>query len=238
MISKSQIIVLHTIKHSDTGVVVQAYSNTLGRCAFYYRSGGKQNKNLSELHPLNILDIITYSNQGPAMPNIREMTPVENMRSIVTDIRKNAIAIFISELLTKSIREIEPNTDLYTFLSSSILVLNSLPKGVENFHLHFLVHYCKILGFMPLDNYNLTNKYFDFFRAEYTNLYDKVGCFTERQSFLLHNILTTPVKKIDNISCSGAERADFIKSLLDYLSYHLGGNLEIKSLPVLHEIFS
>ncbi|MFA6703612.1 MAG: DNA repair protein RecO [Bacteroidales bacterium] len=238
MISKSQIIVLHTIKHSDTGVVVQAYSNTLGRCAVYYRSGGKQNKNLSELHPLNILDIITYSNQGPAMPNIREMTPVENMRSIVTDIRKNAIAIFMSELLTKSIREIEPNADLYTFLSSSILVLNSLPKGVENFHLHFLVHYCKILGFMPLDNYNLTNKYFDFFRAEYTNLYDKVSCFTERQSFLLHNILTTPVKKIDNISCSGIERADFIKSLLDYLSYHLGWNLEIKSLPVLHEIFA
>jgi hypothetical protein len=78
----------------------------------------------------------------------------------------------------------------------------------------------------------------DMDRNRQTNLYDKGCCFTERQSFLLHNILTTPVTKIDNISCNGAERAGFIKGLLDYLSYHLGGNLEIKSLPVLHEIFA
>src|SRR5574344_1165165 len=103
MISKSQIIVLHTIKHSDTGVAVQAYSNTSGRCALYYRSGGKQNQNLAELHPSNMLDLVTYRNVGGALPDIREMTPVENMHPMVTDIRKKAIASFISELLTKSI---------------------------------------------------------------------------------------------------------------------------------------
>lgn len=238
MISKSQIIVLHTIKHSDTGVVVQAYSNALGRCALYYRGGGKHNKNLAELHPLSILDVVTYSNLGPAMPNIKEMTPAENLSSLVTDIRKNAIAIFISELLTKSIREVEPNGILYNFISSSVLVLDSLSEGVENFHLHFLAHYCKILGYMPLDNFNAEDKYFNFIQAEYTSFYEKANCFTQEQSALLHLVLTTPVTKIADIKCSGTERSDFIKRLLDYLSYHLDGKLEIKSLPVLHEIFA
>ena len=33
MLSKSQIIVLHTIKHGDNGLVLQCYSNTSGRTA-------------------------------------------------------------------------------------------------------------------------------------------------------------------------------------------------------------
>jgi hypothetical protein len=91
---------------------------------------------------------------------------------------------------------------------------------------------------MPLDDYSQSRKFFDFTQAHFSEFFDKACCFTEQQSFLLHNILTTPVTKIEEIQCSGLERADFIKSLLDYLSYHLGGKLEIKSLPVLHEIFA
>ena len=59
MLAKSQIIVLHTIKHGDTGIVVQCYSNTAGRTALYFRGSSKKMRNAAILHKLNILDVVT-----------------------------------------------------------------------------------------------------------------------------------------------------------------------------------
>lgn len=152
MIAKSRIIVFHTIKHGDSGLVIQGYSDTAGRTAVYLRGAARKSTVLSNLHKLNILDIVTYSN-GSSMPVIREMTPAVQFPSLRTDILKSTIAIFLCELLAKAVRETGPDPALFRFLSSSVQVLEHTREGVANFHLHFLVHLCKISGFMPLDNY-------------------------------------------------------------------------------------
>ena len=100
MLTNSQIIVLHTIKHGDNGLVVQAYSATSGRVALYLRISPKNKVILSNLHRLNILDVVTYSS-GSSMPLIKEMVPALKLDSLRTNIYKNTIAIFLSELLYK-----------------------------------------------------------------------------------------------------------------------------------------
>lgn len=247
MLHKSQIIVLHTIKHSDTGVVVRAYSDTHGKTAFYLYAGRKR---LSSglLSPLSIIDIVSYRKHGSdsgmnapgeerVLPVIREASPACNLLSLRSDIVKGSIAIYMCELLTKVIREVESNTGLYEFLKHSVMLLDTLETGTENFHLHFTANLCRITGYMPNDNYSAEEPYFDFAGGRFVADYDERNCFTPEESLLLHIVLSTPAHEIAGIECNGKLRNTFLQRILDYLSFHSGAKLELKSLAVLRETF-
>lgn len=184
------------------------------------------------------------------MPTIREVTPVFNLVGIRTNIYKNTIAIFMSELLSKSIREMEANPALFEFLKASIGVLEHLEGGVSNFHIHFMVHLSKMLGFKPLDNYCEQTPLFCITSACFTEAYlvfDGQRCvidqsrstthFTSAESLLLHTILNTASTDIASIKSSGGMRLAFARRMVVYISHHLGIPVEIKSLDVLHEVF-
>ncbi len=249
MIGKSRIIVLHTIKHSDNGLIVQCYSNSSGREAMYLRISSRNKVALAHLHRLNILDVVTYRS-GSSMPNIKELSPLLRLDSIRTDIYKNTIAIFLSELITKSVRESETNPLLYQFIESSVNLLEHLESGTANFHLHFMVHLCKFLGFMPMGNYSEEKQLFNFTTAQFVpaELYfDGEGarmrgenqkcCFSPAESQLLDRLLKTQAINLGEIKCNGELRLSFAKGMIRYFSYHLGIEMEIKSLDILHEIF-
>ncbi|MBR5855730.1 MAG: DNA repair protein RecO C-terminal domain-containing protein [Bacteroidales bacterium] len=250
MLSKIQIVVLHTIKHGDNGVVIQCYSNTAGRTALYLRVSARNRVVLSNLHRLNILDVVIYNN-GSSMPVIRELAPAVRLDSLRTNIYKSTISIFLSELLVKCVRESEENIQLYNFLVSSINVLEHMEEGISNFHIHFMVHICKLLGFMPTDNYSLELSVFDVGRAMFREpefFYDlreerlkavsDNRLFTPQQSQLLHELLNTRAIDVGELKCSGDMRLSFAKQMLNYISHHLGITFEVKSLDILHQVFN
>ena len=239
MLSKSQVIVLHTIKYGDNGIVLQCYSNTCGRQAVFLRVSAKNKIVLSNLHRLSILDIVTW-HSGSSMPTLKEMEPVVRLDSIRTNIYKNTIAIFLSELLVKCIKESEANLQLYQFLVSSISVLEHMEGMFANFHIHFLVHLSKMLGFKPVDNFSASNPLFDIESARFVAPCAAVqaNCFSAVESELLHAILNTPAIESAGIRCNGELRLAFSKQMIKYLSVHLGINFDMKSLDVLHEVFN
>ena len=249
MLTKSQIIVLHTIKHGDSGIVVQCYSNTAGRTALYFRGSSKKMHNASLLHKLNILDVVTYSNSNSSMPTIREITMPYNLASLRSDIYKSSIAIFISELLGKTVREAEANPHLYSFVSSSVQILEHTTDGVANFHIHFITHLCKMLGFMPLDNYSASSPIFDTATAKFipkpfgSSQYG-IQPIGELESKMLHSLMNTPSTNLGKLMCgsqelnlNGEARLQYSKRMIEYISYHIGNNIDIKSLDILHQIF-
>ena len=238
MLTKSRIIVLHTIKHSDSGVVVQCYSDTKGRTACYFYPKSKQSKS-SVTFPLNILDVVLHSKRGGegTMPLIKEADTVFPLTDIQTDIRKNAIALYMCELILRSVRESEPDPGLFAFLTNSVLILNEIKEGCENFHLHFTVNLCKLLGYMPQDNYSAERKHFNFTQAQFVEKYNEAFCFAPDESLLLHTILSTPLKDIPTVKCSGELRNRFLTKVLEYFSFHSALKTELKSLGVLRELF-
>lgn len=249
MLTKSRIIVLHTIKHGDTGIVVQCYSNAAGRCSLYFRASKKTN-NASLLHKLNILDVVSYSSGTMSMPTIKEIAVPYNLSSLRSDIYKSSIAIFISELLGKTVRESESNPHLFSFIESSIQILEHIDEGVANFHIHFLTHLCKMLGFMPLDNYSTSTPLFDIAVAKFTpEPYGLPAYGTQhigkRESQMLHSLMNTPSTNLGRLICgneplsiNGELRLSYAKRMIEYISHHIGNTIEIKSLDILHQIFS
>ena len=239
MLTKSRIIVLHTIKHSDSGMVVQCYCDQKGRTACYFFAKGKHSRS-ALMFPLSILDVVLYSRhkEGGSMPLIREVSPVASLSSLKTDLRKNAISLFMCELLMKTVREGGEDPSLFSFLQSSIMVMDAMEDGFENFHLHFVVNLCKILGYMPEDNYNADFRWFDFTKGIFTRDYNEATCFGQEDSYLMHRILSTPLSALPEIKCSGQTRNRFLGRVMEYLSFHSSLKTELKSLAVLREIFS
>jgi len=267
MLTKSRIIVLHTIKHSDSGMVVQCYSDVKGRTSCYFYARGKNSRS-TMMFPLSLLDVVLHSRhqEGNSMPLIKEAAPAIPLPNLKTDIRKGAISIFMCELLLKTVKESSPDPNLFAFLSNSIMLLEAVDEGVENFHLHFAVNLCKILGYMPEDNYSgpsvqpqphaqpplQTNKvavsppstisesrpHFNFTTGKFTHDYSEAFCFQPEESLLLHQIMSTPLAELQEIKCSGQMRNRFLGKIIDYLSFHTSLRTELKSLAVLRELFA
>lgn len=238
MLQKERIIVLHTIKHSDTGIVVQCYGEKNGMEAFYFRVSSKNKIAFSHLHRLNIIDVVAYDNNS-SMPTIKEIVPSSNLVRIRTDIFKSTIAIFMSELLLRSVREREGNPLLYSFLESSVNMLENMPGRSSNFHIYFMVHLCKLMGFMPTDNFTCNGMLFNPATASFeTPALASTGLFSEKESLMLHNLMNTPAIELESIESNGALRMSFAKKMIEYISLHLGTSFEIKSLDILHEVFN
>ena len=238
MLSKTRIIVLHTVKHSDSGMVVQCYSDTLGRSACYFFASSKHSRS-AMMFPLSILDVVLFSrHQAGSMPVIKEAVQVSASSGIKSDVRKGAIALFVSELLLKTVKETGPDPSMFSFLSNSVLLLDAMDEGVENFHLHFAVNLCKVLGYMPDDNYSETTPHFNFASGSFTADYTESLCFRPEESELLHQILSTPLTLLPQIKCSGQMRNRFLSKIIEYLSFHVSIRTELKSLSVLRELFA
>ena len=235
MLHNFRIIVLHTIKYKESGIVVQGYSDRNGRESFFLKRG-KRSSILSQLHPLSIIEATPSTFSFGNMTTIKEFVLPSRLESIRSNIFKSSIAIFISELISKTIREEEYNADMFFFLNKAITELEVIGDGLSNFHLYFTVMLCKYLGYLP-EIKNIPDGYlFDIPSATFTSAAGELS-FNSKNSAILALLAQTTYDKIAVFKMSGEGRGEFIRDMLRYLSFHTGHGIEIESLDVLHEVF-
>ena len=240
MQQERQFITLHTLKYGESGLIINGYSREVGRESYLLRGLSKKREAnvYNTLHHLSIIEGEIYNNNKSSLSLIKEITPQQRLDSIRGNIYKANIALFISELIHKSIREEEPNENLYQFFKSAILILDSTEQGYSNFHLFFITKFSTFLGFKIKNNYTTERRYFDIQSAQFTeNRENSMQTMNVDESFLLYKIIGGTLEDIFAIKCNGAIRSSFTNSMIGYLSYHLGLPLELKSLSILQEIF-
>ena len=99
--------------------------------------------------PFSILELdIDYRNTRE-IQKIVEARTVLPLQNIYTDPVKNAETLFLAEMLGQTLKEPEPNPQLFAFVAQAIQVLNLIDEGKANFHLCFLLQLCSFLGFSP-----------------------------------------------------------------------------------------
>lgn len=233
-----KMVVLHSFRHKESGVIVKGYSDIGGMGAFYLKSGaGSRKHNLSILHPLAVIQVMPSTHRFGEMGGIKEFESLLKLSSIRGNVSKMAIALFLSEIITKTIREIEPNPGMFRFVEQSIQELERCTEGVANFHLFFLVKYIGMLGYLPDIPEETKGMLFDINSAGYTagNTGNRFG---KEESRLLWSLYRIPPANLGSLRISGEQRTKFLAEVLRYLSYHTGHDIHIDSLGVLHEVFS
>ena len=180
-IFKSQGIIFRTIKYSETSIICDIYTREKGLKSFI-ASGVRSVKsrgNAAIYRPCNIVEIIGYEQDAERLSRIKEISLGFHFQNINVQISISSIAIFILELSRNSIKEKEPNIELYDFLHNWLLYLDESVNYNNCLHLKFMIEFSYFLGFGPLENHAAEALHFDMlegifadYRNESTNTLD------------------------------------------------------------------
>ena len=241
MLIKTNAIVLSTLKYGDSSLIARCYCKELGLKSFMLKSilsskKGQLKKSLFQ--PFNIITLITQvkNENKDGLHFIREARICFPLIEIPSDIKKNTVALFLSEVMGRVITEEgAPNQILYHFLEKNIIFLEQ--KGFSPlFHLKFMTDLSHHLGFYPNQS-NLKEDYFDL----------ESGCFCSSSCskyviggdlvITLKKILGTNFEDLNHLKIPNSLRIKVLNVLVDYFNLHLHSIGKIKSLDILHEIF-
>ena len=246
-IQSSRIIVLHLTKYGESSLVVHAIDSACGRCSYMLRGAGRsKHVTMGTLHNLAILDIVSIANPKSSLAYIKEYEPAVQLTSLRSDMDKNAIAMFISELLYRTIVEQNSDERLFGWLCSTIALLDATRGSIANFHLWFLAGFCTVMGFGPsreglFDGCDLLLSAGSFQNPGRTNGTAANGTPAQGAGSdnlaLLRQLTASEFQDAMALPLTGARRRDFCERMIRYISYHLGINLNIRSLDVLHELY-
>jgi DNA repair protein RecO (recombination protein O) len=236
----TQGIVFNSIKYRDNDLIVRIYTQDFGLLSFMVNGARKKKskKKASYFQPLSILNLeISYSEKRE-LHSIKELHLERDIASIHQDIAKSSIALFMAELLHKSIQEEEQNPALYSFLLNAINFLNDMQKGVANFHSIFLLQLSTYLGIQPSMNKGEL-PYFNLEEGQYVNsefMHDQL--LNEEESMLFHKCSQLSILELDQLNLSAKERKNLLIIILQYYRIHLPETGNLKSLDVLTAVFA
>ena len=149
MYTTTDAIVLSLQPHSDKAHILHTYTRAGGRVNYMVYGLGKKNSS-GKYTPLSIVQLTTDER------SIRTAQLTFVPATITTNLYKQAIALFMAEILYHVLRHPMQDTPMFDFLEQAIRELDQTTEP-QNFHLQFLVNFAAKLGFaMPEDTYNLS----------------------------------------------------------------------------------
>lgn len=239
MFHKTQGIVLSTARYSDKYSIVHVFTRDFGRVAYLLpKSNGRKTKiNPALFFPLSLLEIETEHLPLREIQRLKEVERSIPLYSICTDVNKVSIAFFLSEFLSKILRETSDNALLHDYLYHSILYLENTERGLGNFHLAFMVGLTRFLGIYPnMDEYT-KGAYFDLLNGEFVPHPPLHSYYLSRkQSVYLCYFRQINYRNMFLFKLSRNDRSVIIETILTYYRLHVVDFSSLKSLDVLREV--
>lgn len=238
MIESTEAIVINNIKYGDTSLIITCYTKRCGIKSYMLKGVLKAKKSklkAAYFQPLTQLYLTVNHNNKGRLNSIRDLEILNFYTSIHTNIKKQTISLFLSEMLYYSIREEEENQALYKYLEASLLWLDT-HNEVSNFHLLFLLNLTKYLGFYP-ETHNHNYSYFDLLEGGFTNL--NTGNTVKGDNLTqFKKLLGINFDVLHTIDFNATNRQAVLTILIHYFELHLEGFKQPKSLEVLKSVFN
>jgi DNA repair protein RecO (recombination protein O) len=241
MLQKTKGIVLHYIKYGDTSIIAYIYTEVFGRQAFIVNGVRKKSSKikLNQFQPLSILELDVYYKPGRDIHRIKELKNSRLLKTIQDNIVKSSIALFIAEVMYKTLREVEPNKPLFDFIYNSIQTLDMKTSGIENYHLVFLLLLSKYLGISPVDEDQKSIEFGVIQPPEFKKSNAGISfLLTDEERVAMTQLHEYSFENLEKIKIDNNTRSNLLEKFVEYFKLHLEGTGTIKSLAVLKEVFS
>ena len=234
-------IVLRTVKYGDTSLIIDLFTESRGRLSFM-ASVARSKRAARSISLWRPLSMVAFSadirlNMGK-LPKPTDAHTYYNYVDMPFSPVKSSLALFLAEFLCAALREEKENAPLYRYLESSLQWLDMVesPVAMANFHLVFLMHLSRFIGIYPnLDN---PDHYFDLISGCYSGRQPMHAHFLQqKEAELLPAIFRMNYSAMD-IRFSRQTRQRILHILNEYYRLHIPGFPELKSLEVLHELFT
>ncbi len=232
-------IVFSSIKYGDTSLIVKAFTLSDGLKTYLLKgvlTSKKGKLKAAYFQPLTQLEIVANHKNKGTLESIREVKVDYPYATLHTDIFKNALTLFLAEMLGNCIFEEEQNQELFCFIEASLQWLDT-HQEISNFHLYFLLRLTKYLGFYP-DTSNIDMPYFDVVEGEFVSSLSANFILEKENLLFFKRLLGINFDSIQEIKMKKVDRQNLLKSIVLYFELHLQGFRKPKSLAILNEVFS
>jgi DNA repair protein RecO (recombination protein O) len=221
MIFKTRGIVFRFTKFKETSIIVTIFTEVFGLQSYIVngvRSKSAKNK-IALYQPLTLLNLVVYHREHANIERIKEISCLHPFRTLTSDIKKSTLGIFINELLNRTVKDESHIGEVFEFICSSLIALDTIPTGYENFHLIFMLKLSRYLGFGAYNVNEVVG-----------------GRIADRETeAVLGGLLTAEYNT--QLKISNMERRNALDLILKFYHEHMESLGEIKSLQVLREVF-
>lgn len=222
MIHKTRGIVFRFTRYGETSIIVSIFTEAFGLQSYIVNGvRSKTSKNKIALYqPLTLLNLVVYHRERANIERIKEIQCFHPYHSLTVDIKKSTIAMFITELLNKTVKEESGQPNLFEFLVDALIRMDGLEKNEENAHLIFMIKLSRYLGFGP----------------QFANEVLGGRITDEKTESVLQQMLTAEFE--NDVVVSKTQRKDLLELLLKFYQEHLENFGELKSVQVLRDVLS
>ena len=239
MLIKTRGIVLSYLKYRETSIIARVYTERLG-VQSYVVNGVRKAKppgRIALFQPFTLLELVAYVARGSGgLTRLSEFRCAEPFTTLPYEVQKSSVVLFLSEVVSRAVREEEQNEPLFQFFHDSILAFDRQVTGSENFALVFLLELASYLGFGISSGGELTDQVIMAGHAatgagatgpatlrlrEFDRYFDE----------LLHDPTTSTIP-------NGRVRHELLNVVIRYYQLHIEQLGEIRSLDILSEVLN
>jgi DNA repair protein RecO (recombination protein O) len=233
------------VRYGETSVIVTIFTETFGIQSYLIngvRSSSKKGGGRAGLfQPAAILDMVVYHNELKNLQRVKEYRWGVLYQNIFSDIKKNAVSLFMVELLTKTLKQPEPNPDLFYFSEDAFIHLDKSSEAVmANFPLFFALHLAVLFGFRISDDYSEDLPFLDLQEGNFVATQPTHPHFLEdKQAAITAQLLKVmQPEELEDIRLNAEFRRNLLFAYERYYALHIPDFGTMKTLPVLKEILS
>ncbi|MEP7231510.1 MAG: DNA repair protein RecO [Ginsengibacter sp.] len=242
MIHSTKGIVLRTVKYGETSVIASIFTEAFG-IQSYIINGVRTQSKTSKAHffqSSSILEMQVYHNDLKNLQRIKELKWAHLYRSILSDIIKNAVALYMVELLQKCLKQPEATPELFSFCEDAFLALDTCTNEIAaNFPLYFSMQLAYFLGFQLNNNYSSEKNIFNLGEGNFSNksVPQDYPVSTEISSHVSEILKAQHPSELNEIKLNKNIRKSILSVMENYYAIHISDFGVMKTLPVLHEMF-
>ena len=240
MLTKTQAIVLHSIKYGETRLIVDMFTKEYGRLSFIVSLPKSPKSKIKKQYfqPLAMLEIETDVRPRLQLQKLSDVRLLHPFSTIPFSQHKLSISLFVAEFLYYALRGEQQNALLFDYIVNSLQWLDGQDGRFANFHLVFLMRLSRFLGFYPnLDDYTVGD-YFDLRESVFLPAPPIHHDFLQPQEAeKVQLMMRMDFPTMHLFQMSHTERNRLLEVALSYYRLHLPDFPELKSLSVLQELY-
>lgn len=235
-------MVLRTVRYDDRRSILTAWSAERGRVSFVISDGSSREarRRRALLMPMSLFEGVADIRPGRDIFNLREVRPLHVSVELSMHPAKSVVSLFLAEVLERLLREAQPDPYLSAFIFDSVVCLDGMRRaaGIANFPLVFLYRLGHFAGIEPDVATWSEGAYFDPVSAVFTRTMPSSGeALSPEQAVWVRTLSRLTYASASRLHIPRAVRREILAGVLRYYTLHHTPLSDLKSLPVVSEIF-
>lgn len=245
VLHKTKGIVLRITKYGETSLIVLIYTEQFGIQTYLVQgvrsSSAKKSSQANCFQPGAILDLVVYHNEQKSLQRIKEFKWAYLYETLLFDVIKNSMLLYIIELISKAIKQPESNSNLFAFLEEGMIWLDkhSIEESAS-FPIYVSIHLSTFIGFQMHTNNNPDHQIFHIAEGKFSSETAANSIFFEGESVSMLKELMCVMHPNDltEIPLNRTNRQEILEMMEAYYKAHIPEFGQMKTLPILKQILN